>query len=329
VHRDQSVANTVEDKILDVFRSNRSKHISGEEISELLGISRAAVWKHVRSLREKGYNIEAQPHLGYRLMTIPDKMVPQEISWNLQTICMGKRIFSYEETDSTNDVACNLAMNGACEGTVVFAEYQTRGRGRMGREWLSPRGKNILMSVILKPDILPSEAPKVTLVSAVAVAAAIGSVGHVQPLIKWPNDIQINGKKVAGILTEMNAETDSIKFVILGIGVNVNAPAGNLPAGSTSLVEELNQNVSRIELAREILRQLDLHYLSFRKGEFNKIISTWTKMSAIGGKRVRVTCHNRKIEGYPVGVDSDGALVVRTDSGFTERILTGDVVMVR
>ncbi len=318
-----------DEKILEIFRKNLNHFVSGEEISEALGISRQALWKHIEKLRLEGYTITASPHLGYRLEGIPDKLYAHEIAWNLNTKVIGKRIISYNLTDSTNDLAYKLGESKEKEGTVIFAERQSKGKGRLERRWLSPEG-GIYFSVILRPDITPSESSKVTIMAAVAVNKAIKNETGVISQIKWPNDILVKGQKVSGILTEMKGELDKVSFIVLGIGINVNTDISKLPPHSTSLKKEAGQEaLSRINLARTILKELDTYYEKIKKGEFEIIREEWKKMSYMIGKRVKISYHNRDIEGYALDMDSDGALLIRKDHGFIERILSGDVILVR
>jgi len=287
------------------------------------------VWKHIERLREEGYDITGEPHLGYRLMGTPDKLIPEEISYRLGTKTIGKRIYSYESTGSTNDIAQRLAESGSPEGTAVFSEGQSKGRGRLGREWSSPKGKGIYLSLILRPKISPTHASKITLMSAIAVATAIRKITDLTALIKWPNDIMVNGHKVCGILTEMSAEINTVKYVVLGIGINVNTEKEHLPKGASSLKSELGEAISRVELTQELLREIEHQYRLFREEGFEHIITGWRNFSYMLGERVRVMCQDKKIEGYAVDLDSNGALVIRLDSGFTENVTAGDVIMVR
>lgn len=319
----------MEGKILNVFRAHTNEFISGEELSRRLGVSRAAIWKHIEKLRQEGYDISAQPHLGYKLVGIPDRLLPAEVKWKLDTTFIGQEIYSYAEVGSTMDVAFRLASDNAQEGTVVFGESQTKGRGRMGRSWSSPNQKGIYCSVILRPNIIPSQAPMVTVVAAVSVIRGIRKLTHLPALIKWPNDILINNRKVCGILTEMNAETDRVKFIIVGIGVNVNREKDSLPRGATSIMKEFGEEVARVDLAKEILRELERYYLLFKTGAIQQMIMEWRNLSAILGYRVKVTCQDRVIEGQAHDLDSNGALILRLDSGFLEKVLAGDVMRVR
>ncbi|MDD5137129.1 MAG: biotin--[acetyl-CoA-carboxylase] ligase, partial [Candidatus Omnitrophica bacterium] len=241
----------LDEKILNVLRHSKDSYVSGEELCKLADISRAAIWKHIEKLREEGYDIEAMPHLGYKLVTIPDSLIPSEVKWKLKTKVFGRSVISYRKVDSTNIVAYELAEKGMKEGTVILADEQVKGKGRHGRHWSSPSKGGIYMSCILRPSIAPSEISRITLLAAIAVAQAIRDITSLEVTIKWPNDIMIDRKKLCGILTEMKAEQDSVDFVVLGIGINVNAPKAELPKGATSIREELassgeKNNISRV-----------------------------------------------------------------------------------
>lgn len=324
----------LDNKILDLLRDSGGSYVSGEELCKTAGISRAAIWKRIEKLREEGYDIEALPHLGYRLIGIPDALLPSEIKLNLKTRYLGKEIISYKKVDSTNTSAYELAERGLAEGSVIFADEQLRGKGRHGRIWQSRPGCGIYMSCVLRPRMTPNEIPKITLVAAVAVAKAIRDYTGLNAMIKWPNDILINGRKVCGILTEMKAEQDLIDFIILGIGVNVNTKVKDLPRGASSLKEESRalrggEDISRVELAKKILETLEEYYNTLKKKGSGSIIEEWKEFSAMLGSRVKVLLPNRTFEADAHNIDPDGALVVRLDSGVLEKISSGDVVMVR
>ena len=221
---------TTDAKILSALRANPGG-VSGAELAEQLGISRAAVWARIEELRSLGYDIEAGPHLGYRLVGEPDALHADDLLARLgKTKIIGRDIRVFEQTTSTNDVIEKLARDGVKEGVVVFAESQTSGRGRLGRKWISPERKGLWFSVLLRPDLRPQETTQLTVASATALRRAIQSETGLKPEIKWPNDILIGGKKVAGILTELSAELDRVRHVILGIGVDVNLAADEFPA---------------------------------------------------------------------------------------------------
>lgn len=318
----------MEEKILKILKESKAGYVSGEEFSKRLGVTRASIWKHMESLRNIGYDIEAQPHLGYRLISIPDKLLAHEITWNLMTKFIGKKVYSYKTIGSTNDRAYQLAEEGAEEGTVIVAEEQSKGKGRMGRSWSSPRG-GIYLSLVLRPKLMPTEVSKLTLVVAVSVAQTIRSATGLQCLIKWPNDILIGKHKVCGILTELKAEQDLAIFVILGIGINVNTKTSLLPKNATSIAKELGKNFSKIDLTKMLLKNIELHYLLFKENKFKNIIDEWKDLSAILGRRVKIIDKAHTVEGQAIDIDDGGALVVRLDSGFNERILAGDVCLVR
>ncbi|MDD5680716.1 MAG: biotin--[acetyl-CoA-carboxylase] ligase [Candidatus Omnitrophica bacterium] len=316
----------IDDKILHIFKKYGAAYVSGEDISRELGVSRTSIWKHIETLRSLGYGIDASPHLGYKLTGRPDRLIPEELKNNLRTKFLGKNILAYASLDSTNDTAYKLAEDGAKEGTVVIAEKQKKGKGRQGRAWSSPRG-GVYLSCIIRPDIEPREVAKITLVSAVAVCASIRKTTDVPAMIKWPNDIIINGKKVCGILTEMKAEQDKVNFLIVGIGINVDNPPALLPKGATTLSGEAGGDISKVDLAKSVLENLE-HYIGlFKKEGFRAIRDEWRDLSETISRRVKVQCHEGKIEGQALDVDADGALVIRLDSGFNKRILSGDVVI--
>ena len=319
----------LDDKILNYFKKHEEGYVSGEDLSHELGISRAGVWKHIESLREEGYEIEAFPHLGYRLISIPDRLTEIELKWQLKTDIIARKIYSYKETSSTNDAAYHLAASGEKEGSVVIAESQTAGRGRMGRFWVSPKSKGAYFSIILRPDILPKEVSSITLFSALSVAKTIREMAGLAAFIKWPNDVLINNKKICGILTEMNAETDKINFVIIGIGININTKEELLPKGATSIMEARGAEISRVELVKGIFKNLDKYYRLFNSGQIAEIIKEYKEFSNFLGKRVQVAYHDTKLEGYAIDVDKEGALILRMDSGLNERVLAGDVTMLR
>ena len=319
----------MEEAVLNTLRSRMGEHVSGEELSHLVGVSRTAIWKEIERLREEGYKILAQPHRGYQLISIPDRLTPQELSWNLQTERIGRRIYAYETTNSTMDIAHQLASSGEPEGTVVVAEGQSKGRGRLGRGWVSPKGKGIYASVILRPALQFSEVPLVTLMTAVAVAKAVQSETGLAPEIKWPNDLMIGTKKIAGILTELNAELNRVHYVILGIGMNVNASKTALPAYATSLGEEMKDKVDRLKLARALLIQLDQYYAGFLAQGSQPILEAWRGFAFFLGRRVRVAAQGRMVDGQAVDVDSTGSLLVRTDTGLVESVTAGEVLVVR
>lgn len=316
------------EKILALLR-DKTAYVSGEEISRRLGITRSAIWKHIQELRQQGYEILAVPHRGYELVSTPDKLLAEEISFGLNTKIIGKQIMHYDMVSSTMDAAMEWGIKGAAEGSLICAEGQYKGRGRLGREWVSAKQKGIYLSLILRPNITPLASPQLTLLSAVAVCGAIRTMTRLDCRIKWPNDLLIDNKKVGGILTEMNAETDRVKFIVIGIGINVNTPASTLPPKATSLKEQRGEQVSRLDLTRKILQALETEYVLFQQKGFAAVIEKWKKLSTTLGHRVKIVFGNEHIEGEALDIDEDGGLLVRRDSGFTEKVLVGDVTKVR
>lgn len=315
----------MQEKIVDFLRQTHN-YVSGEEISQRLGITRQALWKHIQELKERGYDIVAVPHLGYRLVSSPDRLFPSEISCHLNTQFMGKKIYYFDILSSTMDVALELGIRGASEGTLILTEAQTRGRGRLSRRWFSPKYKGIYLSLLLKPKILPHQAPIFTLLAAVSVCEAIKEITGLDVRIKWPNDILIQNKKLGGILTELEAETDEVRFIVIGIGINVNNDRRTLVGGATSLKNEKKETVSRADLLKEILRKIEANYLVFQKKGILPILEKWRNYSITLGRRVKVIYHHRHIEGEAFDIDLDGGLLVRNNLGLIDKITAGDVV---
>ncbi|WP_298037567.1 biotin--[acetyl-CoA-carboxylase] ligase [uncultured Desulfuromonas sp.] len=317
------------EEILKLFRQKGGGFVSGEEISRGLGVSRSAVWKQIGLLREMGYTIEAVTSRGYRLTGIPDALTPVEIQAGLDTGVIGREVIYFEETDSTNARACALGEEGALEGTVVVAERQTGGKGRMGRRWASPPGVNLYTSVLLRPPIPPVLAPQLTFLSAVAVALAAEEVAGLAAAVKWPNDILLGGKKVAGLLNEMSAETEAVHYVVLGIGVNINMGAEQFPDDlrypATSLALEGGRQISRLEFTRALYRHLDELYATFLREGFGPLRQKWQDLCDVVGRRVEVDTQGRIQRGIVLGLESDGALLLEAESGEREKILAGDV----
>ncbi|MDD5617394.1 MAG: biotin--[acetyl-CoA-carboxylase] ligase [Candidatus Methanoperedens sp.] len=316
---------TIKDKILENLILNRGKYVSGEMLASEHSVSRAAIWKHVQALRDEGYMIKSSTKEGYTIVGSPDVLAPAEIKAGLKTRMMGKNIHYFKETESTNILARDMA-GSVEEGTVVIAESQTGGRGRMGRKWISPEG-GIWLSVVLKPRMQPLHAPRITLLAGVAVAKTIREFG-LPAKIKWPNDVLINGKKVCGILTEIGAEMDSIQYVVVGVGIDANVDTETFPEEfrdtSTSLKNELGCDINRVEFVQKLLVELEALYLKFQNEGFTSIIEEWRMMSATIGEWVKITTQSRIMYGEAVGVDSDGALILETGEGRLEKIVAGN-----
>lgn len=318
----------MQEKILE-FLKRKLEHVSGEDISSHLKISRQALWKHIQALRDSGYDIMAVPHLGYKLVSCPDRLFAAEVSHGLNTKFTGKNIYYFDNLESTMDIAMQFGIKGAPEGTLVLAESQSRGRGRLGREWVSPKYKGIYLSLILRPKILPNQAPVLTLLAAVSICEAVKTIADLDVKIKWPNDILMHNKKLGGILTELNAEMDQVRFVAIGIGLNVNNDKKTLPEGAISLKEEKGETISRIGLLQGILREIENNYLIFQDKGPGAIINKWRSYNITLGRRVKVVSQKQHIEAEAVDIDTEGALILRNDSGLMQKVTAGDVVLCR
>lgn len=316
------------EKILD-FLKRKEGYTSGDQLASRLGITRQALWKHIQELKNIGYDIVAVPHLGYRLISTPDRIFDFEVTCGLLTQFIGKKIYYFESLASTMNLAMQLGLQGAPCGTVVLAEHQARGRGRLGRHWLSPKYKGIYLSLILRPKMLPQGASILTLLTAVSVCEAIKESVGLETRIKWPNDILVGNKKLGGILTELNAEMDKINFVIIGIGLNVNNDKKTLTGSATSLKEQKKEHINRITLVQEILRRVESNYSLFENKGTAPIIEKWRQDNITLGKRVKVYCQKEHIEGEAQDIDKDGGLLIRNDSGLTQKVMAGDVVHCR
>jgi len=258
-----------------------------------------------------------------------DSLTADVLLKHLGTKVIGREVYSYNVVDSTNSIASSLAEDNLTEGAAVFAEGQKKGRGRLRRSWCSPKSKGIYVSFILRPKVTLNKASFITLLAAVAASEAIREISGLRALIRWPNDILVNNKKVCGILTESQIKNKLIKYIILGIGINVNSKVSQLPVGATSLKNEAKRSFSRIELAQRLMRHLDREYHYFKQKGTSKIITQWKNLSALCGKRVRVKLAHKTIEGIAQGIDVKGALIVRLDNGFKHHLLAGDVVRLR
>ena len=319
----------VDEEILRLLKDHSPRFLSGEQISRRLKVTRAAIWKRVRHLRALGYEIEASTRTGYRLIRSPDLLTPSEVRPFLRTKWMGRSIHHFHSMDSTNSTAYQLALQGAEEGEIVVAESQKKGRGRLGRKWFSPPSSNLYLSVILRPEIPPQQASLITLMAAVATAGAIHRFSGLQPMIKWPNDILLRNRKVAGLLNEIHSEMDRIHFVILGIGVNLNMDekmfSKEIRSLATSLKREMGQSISRKAFLQTLLEELEMWYETFLKKGASPILKAWRDKAQIQGRPVKVTSFGEVLSGTAIDVDNDGALILETKAGERKRVVAGDV----
>jgi BirA family transcriptional regulator, biotin operon repressor / biotin---[acetyl-CoA-carboxylase] ligase len=309
--------NRMKGQILKVLREN-SDCLSGETLSEQLGISRVSVWKHIRSLKKDGYVIEASPR-GYRLISSPDLLLPYEFP------DLEQRIHYFPETSSTMDEARELAKKGAREGTIVIAEVQTHGRGRLSREWLSPKG-GIYFTIVLRPRISPAYAPRINLMASVAVATTIRKLFGLKAGLKWPNDVLIEGRKVCGILAEMDAELDAVNFVNVGIGINANTTISQFEKTATSLKVMLGKKISRKELLSALLAEIERWQALLMEAD---LLEEWKNLSVTLNKDVRIISLNEEIIGQAIDIDVTGALILKSKDGSLRTVLVGDCIHLR
>lgn len=315
-------------KLLILSTLTQASWISGQALANAAGISRTAIWKHIHTLREEGYPIQASSGRGYRLEYIPDRLGAEPVQAGLQTTVLGRTIVFRPEVDSTQNLAKMLGQQGAHEGTVVLAESQTQGRGRRGRSW-SAIPKGVALSVILRPDISPDQAPHFPLLTGVAVGRAISRVCNLIPGLKWPNDILIKGLKVVGILAELDAEMDRINAIYLGIGLNVNATRKDIPEElasiATSLRIQSGQEIHRLSLVRSVLEELEAAYFIYMSQGFGSIRQAWKDHNITLGQTVRITSGNMDLTGTALDMNASGALLVRTPDNTEKAITAGEV----
>lgn len=319
-------------EILKALRSPDGGWVSGSDLSQELGVTRAAVWGRVEELRSVGYEIEASPHQGYRLIASPDALHADDLMARLPTPrVIGRDIRVFKETASTNDTIEKLARDGAPEGVVVFAESQIRGRGRLGRSWISPAGKGLWFSVLLRPNLRPPEITRVTVSAATAIRRAIRTATSLEPEIKWPNDLLIDGRKVAGILTELSAETDRVRYVVLGVGIDVNQMSTDFPPELSKVAGSLRMAagsiVDRAALVTVVLSELDKDYTRVCDGQFQEVAEEWESVCSTLGRRVTIEIGGRRLQGRAESLDPDGALLLRTQYGHLECITGGDLTI--
>lgn len=314
-------------EILEYFRKANGEFVSGEQISQDLNVSRTAIWKQINVLKSRGYIFESSTRKGYRLIYAPDLLTPLELIGALRTETFGRRMTYLESTTSTNEVAKKLAREGAEEGTIVVAEEQVSGHGRLTRNFFSPFAKGIWFSLILRPKFLPMEAAKCTLMAGVGVCRAIRRMGLSDCGIKWPNDLLYHGKKMVGMITEMSASMEKIDYIIIGIGINTGMKKEEFPEAfrenATSFINE-GVEVSRKELLAAVLLELEKEYKIAQEEGFDKVLEDWRELSVTIGQDVRVIFGDDSFTGKAVDIDKDGCLLVDTGKEVT-RVIAGDV----
>ena len=323
-------------RVLQRLRSAGSAGLSGALLSEDLGVSRAQVWKHVESLRSRGYGIEGEPGGGYRLVALPDRLHPEQVQHGLSTRWLARDFRHLEETDSTNRVAIEMARAGAPHGATVVAEGQTAGRGRLGRSFFSPPYVNLYTSIVLRPRLDTAEAPTLIQAAAIAVAEAVEAevTDPADVEIKWPNDVLLGGRKTSGILMELGAEATRVAFLVLGIGVNLNVPRESLPEEfrelATSVSSHTGRRVDRVAFARRLYHALEEVLDTHAAGGFAAIRPRFESRFRMAGRPIRVRdLDGAETGGRCAGIDADGALLLDDAGGLRRRVVAGDVTVVK
>ncbi|WP_100010813.1 biotin--[acetyl-CoA-carboxylase] ligase [Lentibacillus sediminis] len=313
-------------KLLDAYPDT---YISGQQLSNELNISRNAVWKHMNELKKDGYKIESRPKKGYRIISLPAKLSENTLQWGLDTAWIGKNLLHKETVASTQLIAHEKARENTVHGTVVIADEQTKGKGRMDRSWHSAKGKGIWMSIILRPSISPSLAPQLTLMTATVLADVLHKHTGKNPQIKWPNDILFNGKKIAGILTEMQAEQDQIQYLVIGIGLNVNHSSAELPAElegrASSLKLETGKNWQIQSLIQEILTTFEQAFDLYMEKGFRDVKQKWESYGYKVGRTISIKTMRDHWKGTFLGIAEDGALLATDKNGETEKFYSAEI----
>ncbi|MCI1592422.1 biotin--[acetyl-CoA-carboxylase] ligase [Heyndrickxia oleronia] len=316
-------------RLLEAFTNANGEFLSGQALADILGCSRTAVWKHIEELRKEGFELEAVRKKGYRIISTMDRVTENEIRLGLKTSKLGSMIQYLDTIDSTQKVAHQLAQEGCPEGTIVVAEEQTNGRGRLTRHWHSPKFTGIWMSIVLRPKLPPFKAPQFTLITAVAVVQAIEQLCDLQPEIKWPNDILIKGKKVTGILTELQADSDKIHSIIIGIGINVNQTREDFPeelhSVATSIAIENGGKLSRSILIQQILANLEKYYQIYLDKGFAPLKLLWESYAISIGKDIIARTVNEVIAGKAIGISDEGVLKIQDKNGVIHDIYSADI----
>jgi len=314
-------------KILKLLR-NSDHYISGQSICNELGISRTAVWKYMNQLKEDGYGIEAVQNKGYNITKYPDVLTEVELGSLFENDFLGNKIYFYDEIDSTNNEAKKKAEDGATQGTLVITECQNSGRGRRGKKWISPSGSGIWMSFVLRPTIHPYGASMITLVAALSVVSALKNIKNLECSIKWPNDIVANGKKICGILTEMSSELDSVNYIVIGIGINVNITEfdEDIKDIASSVFLETGLTIKRSQVVADFARYFEKYYSIFMQTQdMSGLLDAYNKLLVNAGREVKISNINSQFIGNAIGINNKGELLVKKHDGNIEKIMAGEV----
>jgi BirA family biotin operon repressor/biotin-[acetyl-CoA-carboxylase] ligase len=321
---------TTEERIKEVlaFLRETGDYVSGDYIADRIGISRTAVWKYIHQMDQLGYGLAKVKGKGYKLTSTPDRLYPWEIERYRTTTTLGTRIVYREEVDSTNALAFKLALGGEREGTCVIAEQQAKGKGRLGRQWYSPAARNLYMSVILRPPIHPSRVYPITFLSSLAVADTVAALTRETADLKWPNDVLMGGRKLCGTLLEISTEADMVRFVVVGIGLNINVKEEELNdeirAKATSLLIATKKAYERVEVCGMLLNTLEGYYSLLRREGEVAVCRMWEERARIKGKFLEINQMGERYSGTAEGVDRDGAVLLNMN-GTVKRIVAGDV----
>lgn len=315
-------------KLIQIL-SEQETYTSGQTLSDQLNISRSAVWKHINQLKKDGYHIEGITNKGYKIISFPNKISENTISWGLETDWIGKKIIHKQSIPSTQKLAHELAINGATHGTIVIADEQTEGRGRINKPFHSKAEQGIWMSLILRPNLLPYLAPQLTLLTATVLADVMDKSTDLEPQIKWPNDILIDGKKISGILTEMQAEQDQILYVIIGIGINVNQEASDFPdslqSHVTSLKMETGEHWQLVPFIQTLLQTFEKKFNQFMQDGFDLVKTNWENYGFKINEQLEIKTGRETWQGLFLGIAEDGALLIERDSGKIEKVYSGEI----
>jgi len=319
-------------KVLTFLQTHNTEYLSGQDLSDVLRISRVAVWKHIKKIQELGYNVESKQKLGYKLISNSESLLPWEITSNLKTKIIGKQAYYFDSIDSTQNQALKMAQDVANDGTIIVAAKQTGGKGRDGRKWMSPKG-GIWISIILHPKFDISITTLFPIASSLALSLAIEKVFSIKPELKWPNDLTIKGKKVAGMLVDVSLESNKIENLVLGVGINFNVNAKQIEKSlketpnfyGVSSLSDQKQNIKPIQLVQTFLLELEKIYTALNEKQIKKIISEWTSRSSTIGKNVELNTTDSKIKGKAIKIDEDGALIV-SENNKIHKVIAGDII---
>lgn len=326
---------SLKDKVLKCLKDSDGVFISGEQLSQLIGVTRTAVWKSIKALREDGYKIEAHSNKGYMIESTPDIINATEIKYGLDNEIIGKSIYCFDTIDSTSSYAKKIAAEGCADGTVVITETQTAGRGRLGREWESGHGTGIWMSIVLRPKIPPEMIQIITIGASVAVANAIKTVTGVSVGIKWPNDIILDNKKVCGILTEMNCEMEAVNYLVVGIGMNIHQEQDQFPPELVDKAISLKgyfktnkkplPNLYRNDIIKTILLEMEKVYKSINQWQSEDILQQWRKYSVTLGRHVKIVEREQTLTATAIDITKEGRLLIKLSDGVRREIVSGEI----